>query len=128
MAKNTLEGIRLVKKRFPDSFTVLGLSNVSFGVSSNARKIINSVFLYHAVQAGLDAVIINARDIIPYPEIDEQQKKLAEDLIFNRHPNALPELIAFFEGTKALATGSARRIEVDPKLGSIQTLPLQNRQ
>lgn len=113
-AKNTLEGIRLVKKRFPDSFTVLGLSNVSFGVSSNARKIINSVFLYHAVQAGLDAVIINARDIIPYPEIDEQQKKLAEDLIFNRHPNALPELIAFFEGTKALATGSARRIEVDP--------------
>ena len=114
VAKNTLEGIRLVKKRFPDSFTVLGLSNVSFGVSSNARKIINSVFLYHAVQAGLDAVIINARDIIPYPEIDEQQKKLAEDLIFNRHPNALPELIAFFEGTKALATGSARRIEVDP--------------
>jgi len=114
-AKNTLEGIRLVKKRFPDSFTVLGLSNVSFGVSSNARKIINSVFLYHAVHAGLDAVIINARDIIPYPEIDEQQKKLAEDLIFNRHPNALPELITFFEGIKTKTAGSTRRIEVDPK-------------
>ena len=114
-AKNTLEGIRLVKKRFPNSFTVLGLSNVSFGVSSNARKIINSVFLYHAVHAGLDAVIINARDIIPYPEIDEQQKKLAEDLIFNRHPNALPELITFFEGTKTKTAGSTRRIEVDPK-------------
>jgi 5-methyltetrahydrofolate--homocysteine methyltransferase len=113
-AKNTLEGIRLVKKRFPDCFTVLGLSNVSFGVSSNARKIINSVFLYHALQAGLDAVIINARDIIPYPEIDEQQKKLAEDLIFNRHPNALPELIAYFEGARAVATGPAKRIEVDP--------------
>jgi 5-methyltetrahydrofolate--homocysteine methyltransferase len=113
-AKNTLEGIQLVKKRFPDCFTVLGLSNVSFGVSSNARKIINSVFLYHALQAGLDAVIINARDIIPYPEIDEQQKKLAEDLIFNRHPNALPELIAYFEGAKAAATGPAKRIEVDP--------------
>jgi 5-methyltetrahydrofolate--homocysteine methyltransferase len=113
-AKNTLEGIRLVKKRFPDCFTTLGLSNVSFGVSSNARKIINSVFLYHALQAGLDAVIINARDIIPYPEIDKQQKKLAEDLIFNRHPNALPELIAYFEGAKAVATGPAKRIEVDP--------------
>jgi 5-methyltetrahydrofolate--homocysteine methyltransferase len=113
-AKNTLEGIRLVKKRFPDCFTVLGLSNVSFGVSPNARKIINSVFLYHALQAGLDAVIINARDIIPYPEIDEQQKKLAEDLIFNRHPNALPELIAYFEGTKTVAAGPAKRIEVDP--------------
>ena len=113
-AKNTLEGIRLVKKRFPDCFTVLGLSNVSFGLSSNARKIINSVFLYHALQAGLDAVIINARDIIPYPEIDGQQKKLAEDLIFNRHSNALPELISHFEGAKAVAAGPAKRIEVDP--------------
>lgn len=114
-AKNTLDGIRLVKKKFPECFTVLGLSNVSFGVSPNARKIINSIFLYHALRAGLDAVIINARDIIPYPEIDEQQKKLAEDLIFNRHPNALAELIAYFEGAKAVTAGSpAKRIEVDP--------------
>src|SRR5919202_1646152 len=114
--KNTLEGIRLVKRRFPDCFTVLGLSNISFGVSPGARKVINSVFLYHALQAGLDAVIINARDIIPYPEIDEQQKKLAEDLIFNRHPNALPELIAYFEDAKSVATasGSSKRIEIDP--------------
>ncbi|MDQ4017608.1 MAG: B12-binding domain-containing protein, partial [Thermoproteota archaeon] len=114
-AKNTLDGIRLVKKKFPECFTVLGLSNVSFGVSPNARKIINSIFLYHALQAGLDAVIINARDIIPNPEIDEQQKKLAEDLIFNRHPNALAELITYFEGAKAItAGGPAKRIEVDP--------------
>jgi 5-methyltetrahydrofolate--homocysteine methyltransferase len=93
----------------------LGLSNVSFGVSPNARKIINSIFLYHALQAGLDAVIINARDIIPYPEIDEHQKKLAEDLIFNRHPNALADLIAYFEGAKVVtAGGSTKRVEVDP--------------
>jgi 5-methyltetrahydrofolate--homocysteine methyltransferase len=114
-AKNTLNGIRLVKKKFPQCFTVLGLSNVSFGISPNARKIINSIFLYHALQAGLDAVIINARDIIPYPEIGEQQKKLAEDLIFNRHPNALAELIAHFEGAKDVtASGAAKRTEVDP--------------
>ena len=114
-AKNTLDGIRLVKQKFPECFTVLGLSNVSFGVSPNARKIINSIFLYHALQAGLDAVIINARDIIPYPEIDEHQKKLAEDLIFNRHPNALAELIAYFEGAKAVTAGSStKRLEVDP--------------
>ena len=114
-AKNTLDGIRLVKKKFPECFTVLGLSNVSFGVSTNARKILNSIFLYHALQAGLDAVIINVRDIIPYPEINEQQKKLAEDLIFNRHPNALAELITYFEGAKAItAGGPAKRIEVDP--------------
>jgi 5-methyltetrahydrofolate--homocysteine methyltransferase len=114
-AKNTLDGIRLVKEKFPECFTVLGLSNVSFGVSPNARRIINSIFLYHALRAGLDAVIINARDIIPYPEIDEQQRKLAEDLIFNRHPNALAELIAYFEGAKEVtASGPAKRIEVDP--------------
>ncbi|MFL6490021.1 MAG: dihydropteroate synthase [Nitrososphaera sp.] len=114
-AKNTLDGIRLVKKKFPQCFTVLGLSNVSFGISPNARKIINSIFLYHALRAGLDAVIINARDIIPYPEIGEQQKKLAEDLIFNRHPNALAELIAHFEGAKEVtASGAAKRTEVDP--------------
>jgi 5-methyltetrahydrofolate--homocysteine methyltransferase len=114
-AKNTLDGIRLVKTKFPQCFTVLGLSNVSFGISPNARKIINSIFLYHALQAGLDAVIINARDIIPYPEIGEQQKKLAEDLIFNRHPNALAELIAYFEGAKDMTvSGAAKRTEVDP--------------
>lgn len=113
-AKNTLEGIRQVKQKFPDAFTTLGLSNVSFGLAANARKVVNSVFLYHALKAGLDTVIINARDIIAYPEIDEQQRKLAEDLIFNRHPNALAELIAHFEGAKAAAAGPSKRIEVDP--------------
>jgi 5-methyltetrahydrofolate--homocysteine methyltransferase len=113
-AKNTLEGIRLVKQKFPDAFTTLGLSNVSFGLPASARKVINSVFLYHALKAGLDTVIINARDIIAYPEIDEQQKKLAEDLIFNKHPNALAELISHFEGAKSAATGPTKRVEVDP--------------
>ncbi len=114
-AKSTLEGIRLVKERFPDSFTTLGLSNVSFGLPAGARKVVNSVFLYHAIKAGLDTVIINPKDIIPYPEIDDEQKKLAEDLIFNSHPNALAELIAHFEGEKAkVAAGTSKRVEVDP--------------
>lgn len=113
-AKSTLEGIKLVKNRFPGSFVSLGLSNISFGLTPNARKVINSVFLYHALKAGLDAVIINARDIIPYSEIDEKQKELAENLIYNKHPNALAELIAFFEGAKAITTGIVKRTEVDP--------------
>jgi 5-methyltetrahydrofolate--homocysteine methyltransferase len=112
-AKNTLDGIRMVKERFPESFTTLGLSNVSFGLPPGARKVVNSVFLYHAIKAGLDTVIINPRDIIAYTEIDDSQKKLAEDLIFNRHPNALAELIAFFEKTK-VASGASKRVEVDP--------------
>ena len=113
-AKATLEGIRLVKQKIPDCFTVLGLSNVSFGLTPNARKIVNSIFLHHAIKAGLDAVIINAKDIIPYLDIDREQRKLAEDLIFNNHPNALAELITFFEGVKSVSDTSSNRIEVDP--------------
>jgi 5-methyltetrahydrofolate--homocysteine methyltransferase len=114
-AKNTIEGIRLVRQNFPDAFTTLGLSNVSFGLPANARKIVNSVFLYHAIKAGLDTVIINARDIIPYPEIDTEERRLAEDLIFNTHSNALADLITHFEGEKTKAvSGTSRRVEVDP--------------
>lgn len=113
-ARNTLEGIRLVKRRLPESFVSLGLSNVSFGLPVNARKIVNSVFLYHAIKYGLDAVIINARDIIPYPEIDPEQKKLAEDLIFNKHANALAELISYFQGAGQTSTSVSKRVEVDP--------------
>jgi len=116
-AKATLEGIRLVKQRLPNCYTTLGLSNVSFGLPPNARKIVNSIFLHHALKAGLDTVIINAREIIPYTDIDSNQRKLAEDLIFNNHPNALAELISYFEGVKTASisgSGSSKRIEVDP--------------
>ena len=95
-AVETLRGISLVKKEIPGCFTTLGLSNISFGLPSNARKIINSVFLHHALKAGLDIVIINAKDIIPIGEIKEEQIKLAEDLIFNRNASALSYLIYYF--------------------------------
>ena len=114
--KNTLEGIRLVKERFPNSFTTLGLSNISFGLVPYARKILNSVFFYHAVKSGLDTVIVNAKEIIPYSEIDEKERKLAEDLIFNTHPNALSDLISYFEKTGPQAKTETKKIEVDPSL------------
>lgn len=112
---NTLEGIKLVKKEFPESFTTLGLSNISFGLSPYSRKILNSVFLYHAVKAGLDSAIVNARDIIPYGELDEKEKKLAEDLIFNKHQNALSDLISYFEkiGSKG-STKKEQKTDIDP--------------
>ena len=112
--KNTLEGIRLVKAKFPNSFTTLGLSNISFGLAPYARKIINSVFLYHALKSGLDTVIVNAKEIIPYGEIDEKEKKLTEDLIFNTHPNALSELISYFEKMGTKNGTSAKKVDVDP--------------
>jgi len=112
--KNTLEGIRLVKQRFPNSFTTLGLSNVSFGLAPRARKILNAVFLFHAVKNGLDTVIINPKDVIPYTEIDEKEKKLSEDLIFNKHPNTLADFIAYFEISKYTTRAAAKKVDVDP--------------
>lgn len=114
-AKATINGIRLVKENLVDSFTVLGLSNVSFGLPVPARRIVNSVFLYHAIKAGLDAVIINAKDIIPYSDITVNEKNLAENLIFNANQNALSELISYFQEGKSLSKSSVirNRIQVD---------------
>ena len=111
--KNTLEGIKLVKEKFPESFTVLGLSNISFGLVPYARKILNSVFLYHAVKAGLDMAIVNAKEIIPYGEIKDEEKKLVEDLIFNTHPDALSKVIAHFEKLSPQAT-ETKKVDIDP--------------
>ena len=112
--KNTLEGIKLVKETFPDSFTTLGLSNISFGLIPYARKILNSVFLYHAVKAGLDSAIVNVKEIIPYPDIDEKEKDLAEDLIFNKSPDALSNLISYFEKINPQESTSVKKVEIDP--------------
>jgi 5-methyltetrahydrofolate--homocysteine methyltransferase len=110
--KNTLEGIRLVKQRFPNAFTTLGLSNISFGLSPAARKILNSVFLYHAIKAGLDSAIVNAKEIIPYPEIPEKERTLVDNLIFNKTPNALADVILHFENINAVSM--SKKVEVDP--------------
>ena len=111
---NTLEGIRLVKEKFPNSFTVLGLSNISFGLVPYARKILNSVFLYHAVKAGLDCAIVNAKEIIPYGEIDKKEKDLAENLIFNKNQNALSDLITYFEKVSPQSDAQTKKIIMDP--------------
>jgi 5-methyltetrahydrofolate--homocysteine methyltransferase len=110
-AVETLKGISSVKKKIEGCFTTLGLSNISFGLPVSARKIINSVFLHHALKAGLDTVIINAKDIIPIGEISQDQLKLAEDLIFNRHASALSELIYYFENKNMTVTNNSQRLE-----------------
>jgi 5-methyltetrahydrofolate--homocysteine methyltransferase len=112
--KNTLDGIRLVKERFPNSFTTLGLSNISFGLTPQTRKVLNSVFLYHAVKAGLDSAIVNVKEIKPYTDIDENEKRLVENLIFNKNPNALSELITYFEKIGSDTTKSEKKTAIDP--------------
>lgn len=116
-AKNTLEGVRLVKQNIPGCFTTLGLSNVSFGLPVQARKIVNSVFLYHAIKAGLDSVIINPKDIVAYSDIVPKERELVENLIFNLNNNALAELISYFENKKDSnqGIGKTTKLDLDPK-------------
>jgi len=94
----TLEGIRLIKRELPGVLTSLGVSNVSFGLGKEARAVLNSVFLYHGVQAGLDMAIVNPADVIPYADLSADDRRLAEDLIFARQKDALAAFITHFEG------------------------------
>src|SRR5215210_1298737 len=118
-AKNTLEGIKLVKENLPGCFTTLGLSNVSFGLPTHARKIINSVFLYHAIKSGLDSVIINPKDIVAYSDINQEERRIAENLIFNLQNTALADLISYYENetntdqTKKPSDGNSK-LDIDP--------------
>ncbi len=113
-AVETIEAIRLIKQHIPGVLTALGVSNVSFGVTPAARGVLNSVFLYHAVQAGLDMAIVNPAHITPYAEIPEEQRKLADDLIFNTDPDALPRFIQYFERHQVQA---AAHVVEDPTAG-----------
>ncbi len=96
-AIETIEGIRRVKAEIPGVKTSLGVSNVSFGVGLPARSVLNSVFLHHCVEAGLDLAMVNPNHITPYPEIPEEERQLADDLVFNRRDDALERFIAHFE-------------------------------
>jgi 5-methyltetrahydrofolate--homocysteine methyltransferase len=96
-AVETIEGIRRLKAELPQVKTSLGVSNVSFGVGQPARAVLNSVFLHHCVEAGLDLAMVNPNHITPYGEITEGERELADDLVFNRREDALERFIAHFE-------------------------------
>src|SRR6476659_5970536 len=96
-AVETIEGIRRVKAEIPGVKTSLGVSNVSFGVSPRPRAVLNSVFLHHCVEAGLDLAMVNPNHITPYGEIPDGERELADDLVWNRREDALERFIAHFE-------------------------------
>src|SRR5207253_6122672 len=98
-AMATIEAIRRIKAELPGVSTVLGVSNVSFGLKPAARHVLNSVFLHECVEAGLDAAIVHAARILPMHKIDERAKTLALDLIYDRGREGydpLTELMAAF--------------------------------
>ncbi|MCF7975402.1 MAG: methionine synthase [Phycisphaerae bacterium] len=98
----TIEAIRQIKQELPGVFTVLGVSNISFGLRPPARKVLNSVMVHECVAAGLDAAIVDAAKIVPLAQIDDEEKELALDLLYDRvkDPNKKPLMvfIDFYEG------------------------------
>jgi 5-methyltetrahydrofolate--homocysteine methyltransferase len=116
---HTLEAIPELKRELPGCFTLLGVSNISYGLKESARRVLNSAFLYHAVNAGLDLAILNPAQVQPYATIPKEGRVLAEALIFNRSPQALEDLIAFFSNREAEGEGAISH--------PLQDLPLPER-
>ena len=118
-ALETIASIRRIKRELPGAFTILGVSNVSFGLTPASRVVLNSVFLHDAVEAGLDAAIVNASKIEPLNRIGEQELKVARELIYDQRRfegdvcvyDPLTEFTKLFEGVKSKASTKASKGE-----------------
>ncbi|HET7113201.1 MAG TPA: methionine synthase, partial [Pyrinomonadaceae bacterium] len=118
-ALETIEAIRRIKQELPGAFTILGVSNISFGLSPASRIVLNSVFLHDAVEAGLDSAIVNASKIEPLNRIGEQELKVARELIYDQRRfegdvcvyDPLTEFTKLFEGVKAKSTSKSSKGE-----------------
>src|SRR5437660_3414750 len=116
-AAETIEGIKRIKAELPGCFTILGVSNISFGLNPASRVVLNSVFLHDAVEAGLDAAIVNGSKIEPLNRIGEQELKVARDLIYDRREfdgdvctyDPLTQFTTLFEGVKAKSARNASK-------------------
>lgn len=95
-----MEGIKRIKAAFPHCLTILGVSNVSFGLPPVGREVLNAVYLYHCTQAGLDYAIVNTEKLERYASIPEEEKKQAERLLFETNDEHLATFTAFIEGKK----------------------------
>lgn len=115
-AVETIEGVRLIKERFPRCKTVLGISNVSFGLPTAGREVLNSVFLYHCVQAGLDLALVNSEKLERYPQIPEAERQLSEDLLFNRGDEPVAAFAAHFRDKKPVSKLGVEDLPLDERL------------
>ncbi|PIU18086.1 MAG: methionine synthase [Elusimicrobia bacterium CG08_land_8_20_14_0_20_59_10] len=116
-AHETIKAIEQIKKEFPGVKTVLGVSNVSFGLPPASREVLNSVFLHHAVKAGLDLAIVNIQKLKRYAGIPAEERELAEDLIFARKPEAAQSFAARYRDIKkGVAAPAAQDAPPEEKL------------
>ena len=113
----TIEGIRLVKEALPHCKTILGISNVSFGLPPAGREVLNAVMLYHCVQAGLDMAIVNTEGLERYPSLPEEDRRLSEDLIWWRGDDPIAAFAAHFrERTGATPAQDRADLLLDERL------------
>ncbi|HYE99905.1 MAG TPA: homocysteine S-methyltransferase family protein, partial [Planctomycetota bacterium] len=116
-AKQTIDAVKLLKERFPRTKTVLGISNVSFGVPPAGREVLNAVFLYHCTKAGLDFAIVSSEKLVRFAQIPEEEKRLSDDLLFNRGDDPIARFAAHFRGKKSATTDKAK-LSLDERLAS----------
>ena len=116
-AKHTIDAIRALKEKYPRTKTVLGISNVSFGVPPAGREVLNSVYLYDNTKAGLDFAIVSAEKLVRYATILPEEKKLCEDLLFNRGADPIALFAAHFR-EKKLVKGDRTRLSIDERLAN----------
>lgn len=117
-AKETIEGIRLIKEAMPSVHTILGISNVSFGLPEAGREVLNSVFLYECTKAGLDYAIVNTEKVERYASIPEEERKLAEQLIYNTNDDTLSAFVAAFRGKKVEKKEKISNLSLEERLAS----------
>ncbi|WP_010273561.1 methionine synthase [Paenibacillus senegalensis] len=117
-AKETIEGIRLIKEAMPECQTILGLSNVSFGLPPAGREVLNSVYLYHCTKAGLDYAIVNTEKLERFASIPEEERLLAEQLIFETNDETLAQFVAHFRGKKVDKKQKVSNLTLEERLAS----------
>ncbi|WP_431028173.1 methionine synthase [Lysinibacillus sp. LZ02] len=115
-AEETIEGIRLIKEQLPGVLTVLGVSNISFGLPPVGREVLNAVYLYHCTQAGLDYAIVNTEKLERYASIPEDEIKLANDLIFRTNDETLAAFTEFYRDKKKEKTAASLPETVEGRL------------
>lgn len=117
-AMETVKGIQAIKETFPDCLTVLGVSNVSFGLPPRGREILNAVFLYHCTKAGLDYAIVNTEKLERFASIPEEEVKLAEALLFETSQDTLAQFTEFYRGKKAEKKENAEQLPLEERLAN----------
>jgi len=117
-AKETIEGVRLIKETFPECLTILGISNVSFGLPPAGREVLNSVFLYHCTLAGLDYAIVNTEKLERFASIPEEEVKLAEALLFDTTEETLAKFIDFYRHKTKTVKKQAVTLTLEERLAN----------